>query len=202
MAKIERTTSGDEGVRLDAEGLRALAHPLRSRLVTELRREGPATATDLAAALGTNTGATSYHLRRLESVGLVTDTGEGEGRRRLWKAATRFHSWYMSDFAEDEDAEVALSWLVRNYLRQLTQRHEHWLDVESSWPLAWRDAAGLSDDSVLVTAAQLAQLRDEVGDVVARYREAGKGFPDAERVSANLVLHPIDLDRETLEQGS
>src|SRR5688500_7119435 len=92
-------TSGElTGIRLDATSLRVLAHPLRSRLLSQLRIGGPATATDLAAELGTNSGATSYHLRKLESVGLVADTGEGEGKRRLWRAATDFHSYYPSDF--------------------------------------------------------------------------------------------------------
>ena len=96
------------GIRLDAGSLRVLAHPLRSRLLSRLRIGGPATATDLATALGTNSGATSYHLRKLEAVGLVTDTGEGEGKRRLWRAATDFHSYYPSDFVGDEDSETAL----------------------------------------------------------------------------------------------
>ncbi|WP_242653142.1 winged helix-turn-helix domain-containing protein, partial [Intrasporangium flavum] len=64
-----------DNIWLTPESLRVLAHPLRSRLLGALRRGGPATATDLAAALGTNSGATSYHLRKLESVGLVEDTG-------------------------------------------------------------------------------------------------------------------------------
>ena len=58
-----------------------LAHPLRSRLLAALRRSGPATRDRPGRALGTNSGATSYHLRKLESVGLVADTGEGEGKR-------------------------------------------------------------------------------------------------------------------------
>ena len=69
------TNAGLTGIRLDARALKTLAHPLRSRLLSALRIGGPRTATDLAAELGTNSGATSYHLRKLESVGLVTDTG-------------------------------------------------------------------------------------------------------------------------------
>ena len=80
-------------VRLDATALRVLAHPLRSRLLAQLRLHGPATATDLADVLDTNTGATSYHLRKLESVGLVTDTGTGAGKRRVWEASSRGHEW-------------------------------------------------------------------------------------------------------------
>src|SRR6185312_12549389 len=76
------------GVHLDRAALAMLAHPLRARLLAELRISGPATATTLAAALQTNSGATSYHLRKLAEVALVVDSGEGGGRRRLWKAST------------------------------------------------------------------------------------------------------------------
>ena len=116
---------GDEtytGIRLDERAVRVLAHPLRSRLLGRLRVEGPATATELAAALDSNTGATSYHLRALEGVGLVTDTGEGVGKRRLWRASSDFHTWTDSDFAGDEDAQTALGWLQRDYIRQFAAR--------------------------------------------------------------------------------
>ncbi|WP_192900738.1 ArsR/SmtB family transcription factor [Microbacterium sp. RG1] len=53
----------DSTIRLDSRAVRALAHPLRSRILSRLRTHGPATATELASALGTNSGATSYHLR-------------------------------------------------------------------------------------------------------------------------------------------
>ena len=47
-----RTQIGDmTGLRLDAAALKVLAHPLRSRLLSALRVDGPATATDLAARL-------------------------------------------------------------------------------------------------------------------------------------------------------
>ena len=79
--------------------------------------------------LGTNSGATSYHLRKLEAVGLVADTGEGEGKRRLWRAATDFHSYYPSDFAGDEDSETALNWLARDYVRHFSTQAERWVDA-------------------------------------------------------------------------
>ena len=76
---------------LDAQAVKVLAHPLRSRLLSALRSGGPANATDLAQRLGTNTGATSYHLRKLASVALVEETGEGHGRERPWRASTDMH---------------------------------------------------------------------------------------------------------------
>ena len=101
-----------------------------------LRVDGPATATDLAVRLGTNSGATSYHLRKLESVGLVADTGDGEGKRRLWRAATDFHTFDASDFDGDADSESALNWLVRDYARHFSEQLDKWLDAEGAWPLA------------------------------------------------------------------
>src|SRR5512138_1473207 len=97
----------DSFVRLDARSLKVLAHPMRSRLLGALRGAGPSTATDLAARLGTNSGATSYHLRKLAEVGLVEDTGEGEGKRRVWRASSNYTQWHVSDFAGDEDSETA-----------------------------------------------------------------------------------------------
>lgn len=183
------------GVRLNASALKTLAHPLRSRLLGALRRSGPATATDLAARLGTNSGATSYHLRRLESVGLVADTGEGEGKRRLWKASTDSHQYEPSDFVGDEDAETALNWLVRDYIRHLGEQFERWLDVEGTWPIAWRDAAGMSDTFVIATPEQLQAMQAELDEVVLRYRRVGQGNPSARRLAVYSVVYPLDLDR-------
>jgi len=185
----------ERDIRLDAEAVKVLAHPLRSRLLTQLRRTGPGTATDLAERLGTNTGATSYHLRKLESVGLVEDTGEGEGKRRLWRAASRSHSWAPSDFAGDEDAETSIGWLVRDYVHQAAERMEGWLDAEHAWPADWRDAMGISDDVVLVDPAQAEALQQELLDVVVRYRAAGAGRPDAREVSVWLMMMPVDPRR-------
>jgi DNA-binding transcriptional ArsR family regulator len=187
--------AGLTGIRLDATAIKVLAHPLRSRLLSELRRSGPATATDLATTLGTNSGATSYHLRRLESVGLVADTGEGEGKRRLWRAATESHQWDNSDFAGDEDAETALGWLQRDYSRHLAERYERWLDVEETWPAPWRDALGMNDSYVIATPEQLQALNAEVDELMARYRRVGQGNPAARRVAVFTVTYPIDLDR-------
>ncbi|GAA5133201.1 ArsR/SmtB family transcription factor [Pseudonocardia adelaidensis] len=71
----------------DPGPLKALAHPLRRRILRQLDRGGPATSTTLARALGENTGATSYHLRRLAEHGFVAEVpGKGQGRERWWRA--------------------------------------------------------------------------------------------------------------------
>lgn len=191
----------DQILHLDAAALRVLAHPLRSRLLSELRLHGPATATELADRLVTNTGATSYHLRKLESVGLVSDTGEGSGRRRVWCAASRGHEMTPSDFVGDEDAEASMTWLTRHYVAQLADRAEGWFQAERGWPREWRDALGYSDDGVLVTAEQAGALAKEVMAVIDRYRDAGAGDPAARRVLVSAVALPVEPGFETSSEG-
>jgi DNA-binding transcriptional ArsR family regulator len=191
-----RTQIGDmTGLRLDAAAVKVLAHPLRSRLLSALRIDGPATATALAARLSTNSGATSYHLRKLESVGLVSDNGEGEGKRRLWQAATDFHTWEAGDFAGDEDSETALNWLVRDYARHFSEKFEQWLDVQETWPVEWRDAAGMSDNFVVATPEQVDALKAEIDELLLKYRRVGQGNPRARRLAVYSAIYPLDLDR-------
>ena len=177
---------------LDARAIKVLAHPLRSRLLTALRVGGPATATALAATLATNTGATSYHLRRLASVGLVEETDEGgRGRERWWKATTRAHSWTPLDVAGDPDGEAAADWLSRQYLRSFVERYEAWLDELRSWPPGWQEVAGSTDLVLHLTPVALGALLEEFGALVERYREGpADPAPDTELVQVYLYAFP------------
>lgn len=182
-------------VRLDAKSVKVLAHPLRSRLVGALRLNGPSTATALAAALGTNSGATSYHLRKLAEVGLVLDTGEGDAKSRVWAAASQLTQFEASDFDDDDDAATAMGWLARDWLRHFTDKFGRWLDVQGHWPAVWRDRASMNDDMVVVTADQLREMHTEIDAVIERYRRVGQGNPDAKRIAAYLIFYPVDMDK-------
>ena len=57
----------------EVEALRAIAHPLRARLLGALRHDGPATATELAARFVESSGSTIYHLRQLERYGFIVE---------------------------------------------------------------------------------------------------------------------------------
>ena len=180
------------GIRLDAQAIKVLAHPLRSRLLSRLRTAGPATATDLATELSTNTGATSYHLRKLESVGLVTDTGEGEGKRRLWRASTDYHSWTNSAFRDDEDTQTALEWLQRDYVRQFAEKAERWMDAAPNWPREWVDVLGLYDTFVHVTPEQMHELNERLLALLGEYRTLAQDDPRGRRVQVNVFARPLE----------
>ncbi|WP_256841021.1 ArsR/SmtB family transcription factor [Ornithinimicrobium cryptoxanthini] len=175
--------------------LRVLAHPLRSRLLAELRVHGDATATELARALETNTGATSYHLRQLAEVGLIQDSGEGTGRRRVWRATISPGPTEASgDILDPDDPDdvAAADWLARDYLEHFTGRAGDWLDSRTEWPEHWQPVLGLEDHLVLVTAEQMTALREELREVLERYRRVGQGNPAAKRVSFYTCALPVD----------
>lgn len=177
---------------LDAQSLKVLAHPLRSRLLGALRLYGPATATALAQRLATNSGTTSYHLRKLAEVGLVEDAPEeGDGRDRWWRAAHDMTSWSDGQFLDDPDTAAAADWLIGHQLRLSTRRSENWLEARHDWPRAWVDASDLSDWMLRLTPERARALADEVSAVVNRYRDkADAGAPGTEDVAVFLHVHP------------
>lgn len=184
-------------LRLDSRAVQVLAHPLRSRLLTALRVHGPATATALAETLGTNTGATSYHLRRLASVGLVEEADQGRGRERWWRAATEMHGWTERAVAGDPDGEAASDWLRRHYLRSFVDRYESWLDAQASWPLEWRDVAGASDVVVRLSPERLARFQAEFEALCDRFRDDEPAAADdaAEVIQIYLYAFPFEAER-------
>lgn len=176
---------------IDHRALRVLAHPLRARLLGLLRLDGPATATTLARRLDTNTGATSYHLRKLAEVGLVEESPGGVGRERRWQAAHDLHSWTVSDFVGDPDAEAAREWLESEYFRQFLEYFQRWTEESPTWPLAWRDAAAMGDMALELDPARLQALRRELFEVIERYRDdEGAVAGDRRRVLVYVHAFP------------
>ena len=71
----------------DPRTLRAIAHPVRNRILTELGATGPMRAADLARELGVPANQASFHLRQLAKYGLIEeDPDAGRDRRdRVWR---------------------------------------------------------------------------------------------------------------------
>lgn len=86
----------------------ALADPTRRRLVESLAREGPQTATALAADLPVTRQAVAKHLGQLGAAGLVTADREGrEVRYRLSPAPFADAAAWMAAVGADWDDRLA-----------------------------------------------------------------------------------------------
>src|SRR3954468_19922535 len=141
----------------DAQQLRAMAHPLRLRLLGTLRKEGPATASALARRLGESSGSTSYHLRQLARYGFVENEAErNSGRKRFWRAVDEGTQWSTdTDDAGLVAANTALgSQLAAEYARWLRR----WYAETPGWDRAWRAAAESSDYWFELTPDELRSL--------------------------------------------
>ena len=184
-------------LRPTAHQLQVLAHPLRTRLLGALRLHGPATSTALAARLGTNSGATSYHLRQLAGAGLIEDDPDrSNGRDRWWRAAHDATSWTSADFEDDPDARAADDWLLRHHAHVTGTWLHRWLEERHEWSPEWRDAADQNDYYLDLDAEQLRALMAELRQVVGRYRDAAAEAPAdaAERVIVLIHGFPSPED--------
>ncbi len=74
----------------DPRVLRAIAHPVRVRILHELNAAGPSRAADLAADLDIPANQASFHLRQLAKYGLVVEAPEEarDRRDRVWKVVS------------------------------------------------------------------------------------------------------------------
>src|SRR6478735_5051261 len=104
-----------------ARTMRALAHPLRLRLLELVTLRGPLTATQCSALVGESPSSCSFHLRQLAKYGYVEEAEGGAGRNRPWQATSEGHRWEPSEqssVAERAAAEV-LSAQFREHSAQL-----------------------------------------------------------------------------------
>ena len=166
----------------DPRALRGYAHPTRMALVALLRRDGPQTATQAAAAIGESVASCSFHLRQLAKYGLVEAAG-GRGREKPWRATAMFTeldpaaggdpdlaaAGYGEGAAGYGEGAAAAQALRLAVARQYFELMARWLQAEAREPAEWRDAAQLGDTMVHLTAAELAELGGQLRALLRPY---------------------------------
>jgi DNA-binding transcriptional ArsR family regulator len=156
----------------DVRALRALAHPLRSRLLAQLRLHGPATASQLGRTVGESSGSTSYHLRQLAAYGFVEEVeGQGTARERWWRARHRLTSWRAADIEAQEGGAEVEDELVRIQLDVRGRVLRAWQEQRQELGAAWTAAASLNDHVLRLRPDQARALADELNAVLARWMD-------------------------------
>jgi DNA-binding transcriptional ArsR family regulator len=150
--------------------MRALAHPIRLRLLELLAHEGELTATEAGERIGESPASCSFHLRQLAKYGFVEESPRtGGGRRRPWRrtgVGMRF-----TDVHEDPETAQAAIALERVLRDRYLARAQRGLDARLAQPPEWRAVLGASDFTLYVTPDELKALDDEVVALVRRYDE-------------------------------
>ncbi|QQA44403.1 winged helix-turn-helix domain-containing protein [Pelagovum pacificum] len=179
-------------VRPDAATLKALAHPVRLRMLGLLRLEGPDTATGLAERMGLNSGATSYHLRQLEKHGLIEqDTERGNKRERWWMAAHDSTVLDVDSPLGTPEAEAGFG-LIRSIVTLHIAQIERAMEVAPTLPAEWWQASTSSDATVRLTAAEAKDLNERMYALLAEAKEMELARQGAEPDGARpytVLLH-------------
>jgi DNA-binding transcriptional ArsR family regulator len=175
----------------DPRVMRALAHPARIAILQHLALDGPSTATECADIAGLSPSACSYHLRALARFGFVEEepASAADGRHRPWRARVIAFS-----IGNDSSPSVraAESLLRKSLQARFDEVRAEYLDREPGYPPEWREAGGHDQDVLHVSAEELLAVRDQVRDLLARYRrlDPAERPPGVQRVHVMFELIP------------
>jgi len=150
---------GEPVVLRDPRAIKALAHPARLAVITELFTGRRLTATECGEIAGLSASAMSYHLRALEKWGIVRRSeATGDGRERPWEAAGNH---LLVDSAEPLASAAGEAVLVGRLLDQLRADTLGWISAQDETTAAWYDATVLGSTVLWLT-------QDEARDLGAR----------------------------------
>lgn len=152
----------------DPRELRALAHPIRVRLMEELMLDGPLTASQLGERVGESPANCSWHLRQLAKYGFVEEAGGGAGRQRPWQVAIESYRW---GGQSEPAAEAAASAFGEVQRRWEFEEYEAYTTREVAEPSEWRRAAFWNKSLAWLTADELHDLGEEIIALVMRYAD-------------------------------
>jgi DNA-binding transcriptional ArsR family regulator len=179
----------------DPKALRALAHPLRMRLLRVLSLEGELTATEAGELVGESPASCSFHLRQLAKYGFVEEAERGPGRRRPWKrVGTGMRFGLVQDDPEAGAAAAALAGVLREgYLERIRHAAERF----HALPTEWQAVTGHSDSALYVTPDELREIDAKVLALLRTYHdriEDPSKRPEGSRpIEVLLFAHPAEL---------
>jgi Helix-turn-helix domain len=155
----------------DPRALRALAHPVRWRLIDLLVSEGTATATRCAEVLGESVASCSYHLSMLAKYGYIEEAPGRTGREKPWRLTSPDQD--LRGTGLGPEGELAVEAAAEAFLEHEFARAMQRLRHRSLEPRQWRPT--LLGETTWLTEDEYAAVKQELFAVVERYR---RDIPD------------------------
>jgi DNA-binding transcriptional ArsR family regulator len=170
----------------DPTVLRAIAHPLRSRILSEVAARGTARAADIADELGIPANQASFHLRQLAKYGLVEEAPEAarDRRDRAWRVTSPRGFTVELDESGDPAGDAAAA-----VLRTQVARRAHGV-VDRALTSGGDDRASLVDTAIRLAPDEVGLLMTELREVADRWRERTRedGAATARRTHQLLMV--------------
>jgi predicted ArsR family transcriptional regulator len=176
--------------------LRALTHPLRLQLIGTLRRDGPGTASTLAAELGVTPALASYHLRQLAAHRFVEEAPElaRSGRERWWRTVDDMTSFATAEFLDTPERTAAVQALEAELFGRYHEVLLQSLRDAPAFGAEWAEAADHSDYHLELDVAGLRALTRELEVVVERFRRDPPP-PQGRTEQVTVILHAFPRRR-------
>lgn len=160
----------DDPLRIvDAAAMRALAHPLKWTLMDVLLTEGTATSTRCAELTGESQANCSFHLRQLARYGLVEEAPSTSKKERPWRLTTVDQSW--SQVQPDPARTAAVTELERVFVQHEFATLLRWVRTAAAYGDDWQRASMRAGAIAWLTAEELADLRDQIEELMLAYRD-------------------------------
>jgi DNA-binding transcriptional ArsR family regulator len=151
----------------DPRALRALAHPARQRLITELFSGRVLTATEAAEMVGLSPSAVSHHLRALEKWGLARRAAATvDGRERPWEGTAKALNLEPSTGTASVEA---ISSIIATRLHEVQRQLDAYLAAgQDPWRSAFR---GLTSGDLWLTEAETREVTETVRRMLERFEK-------------------------------
>lgn len=180
---------------MDLESLKALAHPLRVRILDTLSIYGSFTASGLGERLGESSGATSYHLRQLAKQGFVREVEDkGVGRERWWERTPGLNSFGNDEASRSPAGREASKLIVREMAtsreRTVTEFLERGFD---ELPREWVESSVVGLINVVATAEQLHELSERIMTLLIEFADEHRDKKPAGSRPVQLQFHAFPV---------
>jgi hypothetical protein len=156
----------------DVRALRALADPIRYRILGHLMAVGSQTASQCAAVVGATASNCSYHLRELARYGLVerVEADTADGRERPWRPTATGFSYGLPDGeAADPVAVLANRQLLHAGVDDEALLAHAAVDRHEEQAPAWQQAETMSTYGLLIAPAELMAMTAAVDALIRPY---------------------------------
>jgi len=179
---------------LSIDALKALAHPLRQRMLTRLQRLGPATSAELSVEFGADRGATSYHLRQLARYGFIrVDASLSAGRRKYWRSVPQ--DIRLPRDPRNAEVGAAVEAVGRQWMDKAAAELDAYLNNRDAFG-AFAPAAMHSFGSTVLSADELAAFGEEYIALLNRWqRDHSEAAPESRPIT--VVFHAFPTPDET-----
>lgn len=179
---------------LSIDALKALAHPLRQRMLARLQRHGPATSAELSVEFGADRGATSYHLRQLARYGFIReDASLSAGRRKYWRSVPQ--DIRLPRDPQTAEIATAVEAVGRQWMARAAAELDAYINTRDAFgPFA--PAAMHSFGSTALSADELAAFGEEYIALLNRWhRDPTEAAPESRPIT--VVFHAFPTPTET-----